>query len=206
MDQSKTANSLSFKQRKGCFVQRWVLVLIAAVAVCCVLLVGLLVGYLTPCGASPRSEAQVVNPEVDKKELPYVLLPRSIIPEHYDVELQPFILPGNFTFNGKVRVQIRVLEETDNVTLHINDITVNEDSVRLSGLDAPDIARTSKDLERQFYILHLKGKLGAGQSYEVYMEFLGNLNDQLAGFYRSSYKDEKGQTRYVVFHCFIELK
>ncbi|KFM56599.1 Aminopeptidase N, partial [Stegodyphus mimosarum] len=197
MDQSKTANNLSFKQRKGCFLQRWVLVLLAAVAICCVLLVGLLVGYLTPCGSSPRSEAQVENKEVARKELPYVLLPKSIIPEHYDVELQPFILPGNFTFNGKVRVQIRVLEETDNVTLHINNITVNEASIRLSGVDAPGIAKTSEDLERQFYILHLKGKLRTGQSYEVYMEFLGCLNDQLAGFYRSSYKDEEGQTRWL---------
>ncbi|XP_054723641.1 aminopeptidase N-like [Uloborus diversus] len=196
MDQMKTANNVSFKQRKGFFIERWLLALLIAVAAVCVLIVGLLVGYLTPCHKKIVPSELNDNDEGTPKSLPYVRLPRSIIPEHYDVELQPYITPSNFTFDGKVRIRINVLEPTDNITLHINNITVHRDSVRLTGQGSvPDIASTSEDLERQFYILHLKGQLEAEEHYDVYMEFLGSLNDRLAGFYRSSYKDATGETR-----------
>lgn len=177
-------------------MHRWVLILLIAVAVLCVIIVGLLVGYLTPCELEIASET---SPEAEKvKYLPYIRLPRSVEPEHYDVELQPYIIPDNFTFDGKVKILIKVLEGTDNVTLHINNITVDTATLRLieaaSG-DQVEIASTSEDAERQFYILHLKNNLKQGSMYEVYMEFLGSLTDQLAGFYRSSYTDGDGNKR-----------
>lgn len=199
MDAAKTSNNLSFHQEKGCFLQRWVLILLIAIAALCVIIVGLLVGYLTPCKLEARPESSTDAAKV-KKTLPYIRLPRSIIPEHYDVELQPYIIPDNFTFDGKVRILIKVLEPTDNVTLHINNITVDAESVKLSEAssgDAVEVASTSEDKERQFYILHLKADLKQGVMYEVYMEYLGSLTDQLAGFYRSTYTDSKGNKRWL---------
>lgn len=197
MDAAKTSNNLSFKHEKGCFLHRWVLILLIVVAALCIICVGLLVGYLTPCEIDIRSEKITGDKEV-KKELPYVRLPRSIIPEHYDVELQPYIIPDNFTFDGKVRILIKVLEPTDNVTLHIHNMTVDPDSVKLTEAqsgDAVEIASTSEDTEKQFYILHLKANLMKDTQYEVSMVFLGSLTDQLAGFYRSSYTDSAGNKR-----------
>ncbi|GFT12414.1 aminopeptidase N [Nephila pilipes] len=190
---SKTG--VNFRQPKGYFVPRWALVGAGVAAALALLVVGLLVGYLAPCHAKTGSGSGETDDV--SKPLPYVRLPRSVVPDHYDVELQPFIFPDNFTFEGKVRVVIRVLEPTNNVTLHINNVTVREASVRLSGPDAPGVASMSEDKERQFYILHLKSDLVAGRQYEVQMDYLGTLNDQLAGFYRSSYKDDAGQTRWL---------
>ncbi|GFY53408.1 aminopeptidase N [Trichonephila inaurata madagascariensis] len=190
---SKTG--VDFKQPKGYFVPRWALLGAGLAVALALLIVGLLVGYLAPCHAKTGSGSG--EPDNVSKPLPYVRLPRSVVPDHYDVELQPFIFPGNFTFEGKVRIVIRVLEPTDNVTLHINNVTVREESVRLNGADAPGVASVSEDKERQFYILHLKSNLVAGRQYEVLLDYLGSLNDQLAGFYRSSYKDEDGQTRWL---------
>ncbi|GBO21729.1 hypothetical protein AVEN_272907-1 [Araneus ventricosus] len=193
MDSNSGKGTVSFKQRKGYFVPQWALLAAAAGAALCVLIVGLLVGYLAPCGSRVGdADSRKGDPP---KTLPYVRLPRSIVPEHYDIELQPYIYPGNFTFDGKVRIIIKVIEATDNVTLHVNNVTVRESSVRFSGPGAPSIASTSEDKERQFYILHLKGSLTAGQKYEVEMDYVGCLNDQLAGFYRSSYKDNGGETK-----------
>ncbi|GIY37859.1 uncharacterized protein CEXT_664431 [Caerostris extrusa] len=181
------------KQRKGYFVPHWALLGAGALAALLVLVVGLLVGYLAPCGT--RGGGKDNGEDELPKTLPYVRLPRSVVPDHYDLELQPFIYPGNFTFSGKVRILIRVLEATDNVTLHINNVTVREESVRLTGPNAPSLKSVSEDKERQFFILHLGGELVAGHHYEVSMEYVGSLNDQLAGFYRSSYKDPQGETR-----------
>ncbi|CAL1295996.1 unnamed protein product [Larinioides sclopetarius] len=195
MDSNSGKGTVSFKQRKGYFVPQWALLAAAAGAALCVLIVGLLVGYLAPCGS--RIGDADSRKDDNPKTLPYVRLPRSIVPEHYDIELQPYIYPGNFTFDGKVRIIIKVIEATDNVTLHVNNVTVTESSVRLSGPGAPSITSTSEDKERQFYILHLKSSLTAGQKYEVEMDYVGCLNDQLAGFYRSSYKDNGSETKWL---------
>lgn len=196
MDAAKTSNNLSFKHEKGCFLHRWVLVLLIVVAALCIICVGLLVGYLTPCELDTRSEKITGDKEV-KKELPYVRLPRSIIPEHYDVELQPYIIPDNFTFDGKVRILIKVLEPTNNVTLHIHNMKVDAESVKLTEVQSGEAIDfvTSEDTEKQFYILHLRSNLMKDTQYEVSMVFVGFLTDQLAGFYRSSYTDSAGNKR-----------
>lgn len=196
MDAAKTSNNLSFKHEKGCFLHRWVLVLLIVVAALCIICVGLLVGYLTPCELDTRSEKITGDKEV-KKELPYVRLPRSIIPEHYDVELQPYIIPDNFTFDGKVRILIKVLEPTNNVTLHIHNMKVDAESVKLTEVQSGEAIDfvTSEDTEKQFYILHLRSNLMKDAQYEVSMVFVGFLTDQLAGFYRSSYTDSAGNKR-----------
>lgn len=47
------------------------------------------------------------------------------------------------------------------------------------------------DLE--FYVANLAEELTVGETYIISMEFVGHLNDNLLGFYRSVYKNEEGQ-------------
>lgn len=178
-------------------MHRWVLIALIVGAALCVIIVGLLVGYLTPCNLKPLPE-EILEETKAKKTLPYIRLPRSIVPEHYDIELQPYIIENNFTFDGKVKIVIKVLEPTDNVTVHINNVTVESGSVRLRDLQSrkdQEIWSKSQDEEKQFYILHLKENLKKDAKYEIYMEYVGSLNDQLTGFYRSSYTDPNGNKR-----------
>lgn len=51
------------------------------------------------------------------------------------------------------------------------------------------------DNKRQFYIANLGEELVPGKKYVLSMEFTGYLNDKLAGFYRSTYKDQHGNDR-----------
>lgn len=46
------------------------------------------------------------------------------------------------------------------------------------------------DEKRDFFIVFLKTPLSVGASVLLSVDFLGNLNDQLSGFYRSSYTDQ----------------
>lgn len=57
------------------------------------------------------------------------------------------------------------------------------------------IDRLSNDTARQFFIIHLRQPLSEGKQYRVSMSYVGNLNDVLQGFYRSSYT-VNNQTRY----------
>lgn len=172
------------------------------VSLLAVVLVGILVAYLTPCQLTQESEAlHQDDAEKDENKPPTdVLLPSSIIPEHYDIQLQPYLDPKNFTFDGKVTILLKCVSETRNITLHINDIKADESSIIITdagGQKPPSLNRVSEDPLRQFYILHFNSPLLKGHRYELTLAYKGNLNDQLAGFYRSSYKDAEGNTRWL---------
>jgi aminopeptidase N len=46
------------------------------------------------------------------------------------------------------------------------------------------------DSQRKFFIVYLASALSPGQAVTLSVDFLGNLNDDLSGFYRSSYFDQ----------------
>lgn len=57
------------------------------------------------------------------------------------------------------------------------------------------VKRHQYDHDRQFYIAQLEQQLEKSKKYVLSMQFLGYLNDQLRGFYRSTYKDEDGSDK-----------
>ncbi|XP_042891875.1 aminopeptidase N-like [Penaeus japonicus] len=130
-----------------------------------------------------------------------VRLPGSLKPLHYLVKLQPFI-NGNFSISGYAEVEMEVLEPTSNITLHISDIITKNDTIKVHPLGQARtrgvrIKKHEYDHARQFYIAHLKNPLQKGTKYVLSMEFIGYLNAELHGFYRSSYTDIDGSIRNV---------
>lgn len=122
-----------------------------------------------------------------------VRLPRSVLPDLYTLELFPDIYqpsPTNFTFSGSVKIDVRVVENTENITLHINKLTINESSVKVvakvDGAVIP-ISSFKQDKDRQFFIILLRQPLQMGTNYSVFINFKGPLTDDLAGLYYSTY-------------------
>nr|CAD7394984.1 unnamed protein product [Timema cristinae] len=151
---------------------------------------------------TPSTEVTTPSPPQVPPKAPKldVRLPRAIKPDSYDIKIIPFIVEGNFTFHGAVSIVLNVTQDTRNVTLHVNDIKVLQDTVEVveKGETNGSVAveRVSNDSARQFLVLHLAGVLAAGRQYTVRMRYIGNLNDALQGFYRSSYI-VNNQTRWV---------
>lgn len=54
---------------------------------------------------------------------------------------------------------------------------------------APSIKSSWLQPKTQYLVIQLNGKLSQGQ-YQLYTEFTGKLDDDLAGFYRSEYVEE----------------
>jgi len=145
----------------------------------------------------PKSITEVsTTTEMPPKKKIDVRLPRSLIPHHYKVRLQPFI-NGDLTIKGYTEILMECAEAADNVTLHIADIITKNETIKLHPSDSLEgdgltINEHVYDTEREFYIAHLDAPLEVGKNYTLIMEFEGLLNDQLRGFYRSVYTDESG--------------
>ena len=129
-----------------------------------------------------------------------VRLPTSITPEKYNVYLTPFIIKNNYTIEGHVDIVVNVSEPTSTITLHIRDILIYENLVQVEGRE---VVGHGYDAEREFYIIHVDKELTLGHRFKVSISFLANLNENLSGFYRSSYYDSgTNTTKYLAVSDF----
>ncbi|CAG9794995.1 unnamed protein product [Diatraea saccharalis] len=126
-----------------------------------------------------------------------VRLPTNIKPERYHLKLTPYIYEGNFTFDGVVSVVVTVKNDTKEVKFHGVELTFHSIKLFEKG-DGREIiiSRRTEDVPRQFHILTLEESLKAGKQYVLNITYTGILNDNLHGFYRSSY-EEKNITRWI---------
>ncbi|XP_034944912.1 aminopeptidase Ey isoform X2 [Chelonus insularis] len=208
-------HTTTFGRKRGCMISRCGAFLLAAVFVLGIITTGLLVYHFAPClngksrqngdfedSALLNSARSFATADITKKTVD-VRLPRSVIPELYEVKLMPFIWEGNFTFNGEVTIYVNVTKDTKNITLHAVDLDINSKATTIKETNA--IANVSEwlkildqtnDTIRQFYIIHTEETLKAGKQYIINLKFIGHLNDYLQGFYRSSYT-VSNQTRWI---------
>ena len=134
-----------------------------------------------------------------------VLLPADVRPSHYVVELQPDLTA--FTFSGRVEIKVNVLHATDKVTMHAKDLLVtgkasfSPSSDSVSRMESMEIAYNS-DLSRVSFTFPSLLHVGEGI---LEVSYRGELNDKMAGFYRSKYHDVDGTDLYMATTQFESL-
>jgi puromycin-sensitive aminopeptidase len=114
-------------------------------------------------------------------------LPRTVIPSHYDIEIEPDL--DGASFAGKVGIDVDVLESTSTVVF--NSIELGIRSARAVCGGEVRRAAISFDEERERVELTLGSKLPIGPA-RIEISFTGTLNDDLRGFYRSHYSTDAG--------------
>ncbi|XP_012230689.2 aminopeptidase N-like [Linepithema humile] len=121
-------------------------------------------------------------------------LPNHTKPLAYNIKLNPYLGPNNFTFDGEIVYYINILNSTKTLSLHMKNLVINENAIILktyigfhyyipTTYDYNNVTEIlsigfNEDLPIKYYILRLK--------------FTGVLNDRPYGFYRSSYTDSAG--------------
>ena len=124
---------------------------------------------------------------------PSYRLPRTVIPEHYELELTPDL--GTATFTGTVVIRINVTEPVTEILLNAAELEVSSAVVRrdvgraADGTEIEGIIRIDEDAER--LSITIPPSLSAG-TWHLRLEFTGVLNDQLRGFYRSTFTTADG--------------
>ncbi|KAG7171432.1 Aminopeptidase N-like 3, partial [Homarus americanus] len=121
-------------------------------------------------------------------------LPESLKPLHYLVKLQPFV-NGNYTILGYLEVEMKVVNSTSRIVLHMADIITHNDTITVVQDGVQVVVKEHVyDAEREWYVAQLDQELQVDQTVNISLWFTGLLNDQLRGFYRSSYVDPDGNT------------
>jgi tricorn protease interacting factor F2/3 len=114
-----------------------------------------------------------------------------IRPVNYSIEFEPNL--KNFTFNGKETIAIKISKPTKIISLNSSELKIKKCHIFWKG---KTIKATSKiDEKNELLIIHISQKITG--SAELYIEFIGILNDRLLGFYKSEYKDTQGKKKYL---------
>ncbi|KAJ3499160.1 hypothetical protein NLG97_g560 [Lecanicillium saksenae] len=123
------------------------------------------------------------------------LLPTNVVPRHYQLELEPDF--GNFTFNGKVIIDIDVAEDSDSITLNTLEIDIHGGKITSGGKQISQDLKITQDAQSQTSTISFAGQLNKGDHAQLELTFLGQLNDKMVGFYRSGYTKADGSQGYI---------
>jgi puromycin-sensitive aminopeptidase len=136
---------------------------------------------------------------VTKPSNPYRLA-RTVVPSAYRIFLTPDFEKA--TFSGRVEVDIEIIEPLSQMTLHALDLELGAATVSADGT-------SFRSLEHRFdetyetVTFDFERELPQGPAvFEI--AFDGVLNDQLHGFYRSTFVDDKGTTHTIATTQFEE--
>ncbi|KAI8976962.1 peptidase family M1-domain-containing protein [Pilobolus umbonatus] len=123
------------------------------------------------------------------------ILPNHVHPTHYHLELAPHL--DTFDFDGTVKINLYVNNETSNITLNALEITFESVVMIVDKTNrhtATDI-QLDHTLDRVTFVFDTVFKKESQP--ELHIHYKGILNDQMVGFYRSSYTDTAGDIKYL---------
>jgi len=136
-----------------------------------------------------------VNPQPIPEIQDDYRLPKDVIPTNYVIELTPYLDTKdekNFTFAGQSEIDLEIKKNnTKTITFHFNELNITEVKLNSSGKPIGIISQEI-DKQKDFMTLNLKEGLNStSKDVKLFLSFTGVLNDNLRGFYRSSYQDGK---------------
>lgn len=155
---------------------------------------------VTTCWASIPVPTEFVSKTLD--DLPNYRLPTNIKPTYYDITLQPIFNTSNdesFTFKGISVIELNVKEPTDKIIFHARNLNISSASIEIltnpyaePSLNITNIIYDEVE-QRDFVTLILNKNVSLDVPLRLTLNYIGKLNDDLRGFYRSSYKNEAGE-------------
>ncbi|KAF7414799.1 hypothetical protein HZH68_003288 [Vespula germanica] len=123
-------------------------------------------------------------------------LPKNIVPISYDLRILTKLAANDFLYEAEVRITLDALEKTNTIVLHAHKLRIDKDkSFLYRGTDKILIHDQYIDTNRQFYIVKCMKYFEVGR-YTLVLSFVGEIQDDVFGFYRSSYEVD-GQKKWI---------
>lgn len=142
-----------------------------------------------------KLNGQIVNPLIANPPTTY-RLPNDTIPLQYDILLYTDIHAGIFNFNGQTRIQIKIIQDTNEIVLHSKQQIVNNVTLyngNLIGVDGQSL-EFEKIESHDFLVIKLGLTKRVNDIVWLEVKYNSVLRDDGEGFYRGSYVNEQNQT------------
>ncbi|PKV12726.1 M1 family metallopeptidase [Xanthomonas prunicola] len=118
-------------------------------------------------------------------------LPRTAKPTHYAVEITPHA--DKMTFDGKVAIDISVLQATDRIVLQAANLSLARGTLTQKG-GKPQAAKVGTDAEAQTATFAFDKPLAVGE-YVLSIDYSGVINTQANGLFALDYTTAQGARR-----------
>lgn len=124
------------------------------------------------------------------------ILPKNVKPLHYDIQIYDIDIK-KFTFNGKVSIDFAVVEATKQIQVNFKDMEIQEAKVTLEQAKTHaefSVESIEHDIDAEVATFHLTEEISPSlcHSLTLSLTYAGKILDNMAGFYRSRYKDDEG--------------
>ncbi|MGI0011292.1 MAG: M1 family metallopeptidase, partial [Nitrosopumilaceae archaeon] len=116
---------------------------------------------------------------------------RLVSPKNYDVTFEPDF--KNFTFLGKEKISVDIVKPTNKLILNSAEIKIKNCYVVSKRKTLK--AKVCLDGKNEELTVTLPEKISG--MVDLFIDFVGILNDKLVGLYRSEYKDKQGKTKFM---------
>ncbi len=120
-------------------------------------------------------------------------LSHDVAPHHYRIRIEPDL--ARATFDGTEQITVEVTQPTDRVVLNAIEIVIHEVWI-VGESDGRLDADVEYHEETQRVSLRFPRVITPGP-WDLYCRFSGVLNDQLRGFYRSTFTDSEGREQVI---------
>uniref|UniRef100_A0A8C7VPP4 Aminopeptidase n=1 Tax=Oncorhynchus mykiss TaxID=8022 RepID=A0A8C7VPP4_ONCMY len=134
------------------------------------------------------------NTDTMPERRPFVRLPTDVYPVNYGLCLKPDLI--DFTFEGKLEAIVKVNLATNQIVMNCADIDIITASFVPEGGEEINATGFNYQNEDEKVTLSFPSALQKG-SGTLKIDFVGELNDKMKGFYRSKYATPAGEIRYA---------
>ncbi|XP_041764059.1 membrane alanyl aminopeptidase-like [Anopheles merus] len=174
---------------------------------------------LVTCACAVVSTASPLDPDryflveaEPRAQLEDYRLNDDVWPTHYDIEIKPYLeQEGNkaqFTFDGSAKITVATQKQNVmQIKLHMARMDISAWSVtrKSDNTIIPTLPQTY-DQETQILTLPLSSALQANVEYVLSFTYVGNMDDDMHGFYRSYYWEDgvkvwMGSTQFQQTHA-----
>ncbi|TQU82941.1 aminopeptidase, partial [Xanthomonas perforans] len=158
-----------------------------------ILVTAIALALASTCAVAP-AHAAVAAPEVVSASAAQVTsqLPRTAKPTHYAVEITPHA--DKMTFDGKVAIDIVVLQATDRIVLQAANLSFARSTLAQRKGGKPQTAKVSTDEQAQTATFAFDKPLAPG-NYVLSIDYSGVINTQANGLFALDYATPQGQRR-----------
>jgi puromycin-sensitive aminopeptidase len=120
-------------------------------------------------------------------------LPTGISPNHYKLALTPDL--EACTFEGTVAIEVSITEPAAEIVFNAAELEIGQTTV-VDSTGATHVGTVTTDEKLERATVTFPNAFSAGDA-TLHVAYTGRINDDLRGFYRSTFTDAEGQQRVI---------